>query len=46
MKNVFYLSVLVLQIKCKKNVEDKNKNNVVDQILKKNKRISLVSHDT
>jgi hypothetical protein len=27
-------------------VEDKNKNNVEDQILKKNKRIPSVSHDT
>jgi hypothetical protein len=35
MKNVCYLSALVLKIKVKKNVEDKNKNNVEDQILKK-----------
>jgi hypothetical protein len=46
MKNVCYLSTLVLKIKVKKNVEDKNKNNTEDQILKKKKRIPSVSHDT
>ena len=47
MKNVWYFSALDLKITCKKkNVEDKNKNNVEDQILKKNKRIPSVSHDT
>ncbi len=30
----------------KKNVEDKNKNNVEDQILKKNKQIPSVSYET
>ena len=38
--------VVFFKIKCKKNVEDKNKNKVEDQILKKNKRIPSVSHDT
>ena len=46
MKNVCYLSALVLKINRKKKCEDKNKNNVEDPILKKNKRIPSVSHDT
>jgi hypothetical protein len=45
MKKVCYLSSLVLLIKYKKICEDKNKNNVEDQMLKKNKRIPSVSHD-
>jgi hypothetical protein len=47
MKNVWYLSVLVLKLKCKEKMwQIKIKINVEDQILKQNKRIPSVSNDT